>query len=427
MSPRRRLVFLISLLMLPWPSQAAEQAPFVREASVPLTLDEAYALALRRSEDVAIRRELITETEGRFLQAFSGALPRASFVWSEKRQDGAGTSAFTLSRVPERRFTVTQPLFGGFKEFAAMAGSRSERRQRTFERQRAEQLLLTDVANAFYLLLEQREELATFEVIRVALVDRLDELHEREQLGRTRPSEVAGAEAQLRRVEAELQLVRSREQAARQLLEFLTGLKTIEAVADEAHELPMLEPQDASLAKAPQRPDVQAQQQALQVAKRQVAVARAKLLPTADVEGNYYTERVGAAADVDWDVLLTVDVPIFQGGQAVGAWREAASKARQAQWRAAQVARSARLDIEQAHTELAAALEQHAALAQALQAAEDNYRLQAADYRLNLVSNLDVLQALQALEDARRETLHAYYEAKRLFWRLRVATGEGLA
>ena len=37
-----------------------------------LTLPECYALALTRSETIAIQQELIRETEGRFLQAFSG-------------------------------------------------------------------------------------------------------------------------------------------------------------------------------------------------------------------------------------------------------------------------------------------------------------------------------------------------------------------
>ena len=36
------------------------------------------------------------------------------------------------------------------------------------------------------------------------------------------------------------------------------------------------------------------------------------------------------------------------------------------------------------------------------------------------------LQVLQALQDARREFLHAQHEAKRLYWQLQVATGQTL-
>ncbi len=96
-------------------------------------------------------------------------LPRASFALSEKRQNGTGGSAFTLKEVPERKFVFTQPLFLGFKEFAAMAGTRAERRQRVAEKSRAEHLLLVDVADAVHLLLQQRQDLSALETIRTAL------------------------------------------------------------------------------------------------------------------------------------------------------------------------------------------------------------------------------------------------------------------
>jgi len=40
---------------------------------------------------------------------------------------GSDNSNFTLRERPEAKFTLRQPLFSGFKEFAAMAGSKAER------------------------------------------------------------------------------------------------------------------------------------------------------------------------------------------------------------------------------------------------------------------------------------------------------------
>ncbi len=144
-----RAILILSLAACP--ATAAERVPTSAETA--LTLPECYQLALKRSETIAINQELIKETEGRFRQALSTALPHVSFESTDKRQDGTGNSAFTLRNVPERKFTFTQPLFSGFKEFAAMAGSRAEHRQRIDEKVRAEQLLFTDVSDAFYLLL----------------------------------------------------------------------------------------------------------------------------------------------------------------------------------------------------------------------------------------------------------------------------------
>ena len=426
------------VLLMPAASRANEPAGLTPSPAVtmeprkaapdaaPLTLADCYALALKRSETIAINQELIKETEGRFLQALSGALPRVSFSSSDKRQDGSGGSAFTLRNVPERKFVFSQPLFSGFKEFAAMAGSRAERRQRIEEKRRAEHLLLIDVANAFYLLLEHREDLSALEAIRLALTQRLDELKERERLGRSRASEVASAEAQLRRVEAEMEGARSQEIVARQLVEFLTGLDRIEAITDSELSLPQLEDEAVYLAKTAGRPDVRAAEEASRIAEKEVTIAQAKFWPTVSADANYYIKRAGVAQDVNWDATLQVDVPIFQGGQTLGAVKEASARAREAKLQLSERQRRAALEIQEVYTDMQAALAKTSAFEKALDASEESYRLQVEDYQRNLVSTLDVLRELQALQDSRRDFIHATYDAKRLYWALRVATGETL-
>ncbi len=391
-----------------------------------LTLQECYALARERSETLAIHQEIIRETEGRFLQALSGALPRLSFSASQKWQDGNGGSSSTLPRVPERKFTVTQPLFSGFKEFAAMAGSRAERREREHERAQAEQLLLVDVSDAFYQLAAYQQDVKVLEAIHAALDDRLGQLKERERLGRSRQSELVSTEAQLRRLEAEQERVQSLERVARQILAFLTGLDGATVAADDPSQPIALGQEVSYVAKSDLRPDVQSAQDAWQVSVQAVNIARAQWFPTVSAESNYYTKRVGATADVDWDALIKVDVPIFQGGKAYGGTSEAAAKARQARLVLLRTQREAAHDIRQLYAQLQGAQERTRALQEALHASEEEYRLEAEDERLNLVNHLDVLDALQRLQDARRELLASQYEAKRLYWRLQAATGETL-
>lgn len=406
----------LSTLYLPTLSWAADAAP--------LTLAECYRLALEQSETIAIRQELIEEAEARFTQALSGILPRVSFVSTDKRQDGNGQSAFTLRKIPERKFTVNQPLFSGFREFAAMAGTKAERRQREHEKRRAEQLLLVDTANAFYLLLELRENLRALETTRDALANRLEELRSREQLGRSRPSEVVSAEAQRLRVDAEIETAEAQALVARQLLEFLTGWEQIPAVTDPDAELPFLDPEMVYLDKALSRPDVHAAEEAVVVAEKEISIAKADIWPSVDLDGAYYTERVGNAKDVTWDATLTVDVPIFQGGEVRGAIQQAASEARQTKWLAAETRRRAVRETRDLYAKVTAGVSRTAALAKALDAADESYRFQAEDYRRALVNNLDVLQSLQTLEDVRRDYIRARHETKRLYWELKATLGD---
>ncbi|OGX25152.1 MAG: hypothetical protein A3D10_04015 [Omnitrophica WOR_2 bacterium RIFCSPHIGHO2_02_FULL_48_11] len=401
------------------PAATVSQDP----SSTELTLPECYQLALKQSEKIAIQQQLIKETEARFLQSLSGILPRVSYSLSEKRQDGRGDSNFTLREIPEQKFVFSQPLFSGFKEFAAMAASRAEGRQRKQEKIRAEQLLFTDVADAFYFFFTYQQDLETLEAIHTALAQRVEELKSREELGRARPSEVASAESRLSRIEAELELVKARQATARQLMEFLIG-KPFAALLDPVAERPALEILDTYLAKVDQRPDVMAFKEAWEVAKKEVVVARAGFFPVVGMDGNYYTKRTGNSSDVDWDVTLKVDVPLFQGGENVGKTKEASAKEQGAKLKFAEARRNAVLDIQNIYTQYAAALKRTAALAKALQAVEKNYELQKEDYRFNLVNNLEVLQALEELQDVRREHSGVTNETKQLYWKLQAATGE---
>lgn len=305
-----------------------------------------------------------------------------------------------------------------------MAGARAERRQRRYLKTRAQHALFVDVADAFYLLIEQRQDLAALETTRKTLEARIGELQERERIGRSRASELASAEVQLRRVEAEMESVRSQETTAAHLLEFLTGLPAIGELADPAQSLLALAPEGEYAAKADGRPDVRAAAEAWHVAQKEVLVAQAGFWPTVDAEGNYYVERAGAAADVTWDATLTVDVPIFEGGRNLGAVREARAGAREAKLTFELAQREAVLDIRDTYAKLQAELTRRAALQRAVEAAEENYRLQAEDYRRSLVNNLDVLQALETLQDSRRGVIESTYEVKRLYEQLRAATGD---
>jgi len=82
------------------------------------------------------------------------------------------------------------------------------------------------------------------------------------------------------------------------------------------------------------------------------------------------------------------------------------------------------VDIHDSYALASAAITRTTTLAKALQSAEQNYALQKEDYKLNLVNNLEVLSAIQDLENTRRGYNNAYYESRRLCWQLRAAGGD---
>lgn len=390
------------------------------ESAAGVTLEECYRLALAQSELIAIDAERIKEAEAHFLQALGTILPQVSFSRTQDRE--RSESSPLLNRSMEQKFVFKQTLFSGFKEFAAMSGSNYEKSQRAKEKLRAQQLLWVDVADAFYLVLEEREDLAALETIRTALNERIDDLNTRVKIGKSRTSEVVSTQTQLYTLEAEIELVKSQERVARDLLEFLIG-RPADALADSQEPI-VLQEEPAYAARASSRLDVQAADLAQKLDEKQVTVAKSGFLPTVSLEGDYFSHRSSAPQDSRWATLLTIDVPIFEGTTTWGRVKEARALARESALAFQRTGRVALQDIHDAYTNMAAALARKDALEKALQSAELNYKLQSEDYKMNIVNNLDVLTAIQELEDARRAFNHVAYEGKRFYWQLRAAAGD---
>ena len=417
MTKKLWLVVLFSFMTV----AASADAPPVPTAGDGLTLRECYALALKRSETIAIQKEYVKETEGQLLQAFSAALPRVAFAYSEKWQDITHNNTFGGAS-PEGKFTFTQPLFSGFMEFAAIAATRHLGKQRQLELKRARELLFTDVADAFYLYASYQDSLDVLELTHKALLDRVDELKRREAIGRSRSSEVASALAKLYSNEAAMEGVRGQKSLTGELVEFLIG-RTFEKLSPE--DLPSKDvPAEELYPKAAARADVQAARENLELFRNNVTVMRAQFFPTVTLSGNSYTKRLDANEGNDWDATLAVNVPLFNGLNDFGQVNQARAQFHEADFQLSRATRQALLEIRNAYTRLLSARERFKALDRAVDGYEKNYELQAQDFQKSLVSNLDVLQAIQDLQGARSDRVTGKTDEQRAYWNLKVATGE---
>jgi outer membrane protein TolC len=234
---------------------------------------------------------------------------------------------------------------------------------------------------------------------------------------------VVNAKAQLYGVESSIELVKAQEEVARQLLEFLVG-QPVDRIID-TYQFPIkLMPENYYILKAPSRPDVTAAKFAWQLSKANITVVDSDFLPEADISANYYTQRTAFDKGTDWDVTLSVNVPIFEGTEVLGASKAANLQADERMQTYHRARRKAPYDIKASYVGLTAAMAVHNALKKAYHTAKLNYHLQRKDYDRSLVNNLDVLAAIQTLENYERDYIHALYEAKRRYWQLRVAAGE---
>lgn len=396
-----------------------------------LSLEDLYRMALHRSETLALAGEELVRIRTRYEQVVGSVLPRLSFegtvTFQERVALPGATSVdrnFTDPRRSEYRFAARQPIFSGLAEFYEL-----RRQNRLYEAQEetlrhARLLLHADVADAFYAILQiDRERATTEDALRLAR-ERLEELAQRQRLGISRRSEVLAQEAEVASLEASLERLRGALSVAWEALGFLAGFEGTRTLVDTLPEPEPPPPVERFLARAQaERRDLRALERRAEAARQGVGVARAGYLPVVDLEGRYYTHREGFSEDVNWDVALSFEVPIFEGGVTQARLREARSALRSAELERDRLRREIDLDVRRAWIDLRSLLQELRALEAAVRSAEENYELVQAEYRRGIAPNLEVLAAFTTLQQARLGRDRARYQAKAAAVRLAVRSG----
>jgi outer membrane protein len=149
-------------------------------------------------------------------------------------------------------------------------------------------------------------------------------------------------------------------------------------------------------------------------------------LPQLYAEGNWYLARQNGASGPDWDALLGLDLPLFKGGAQLAKLKAAEAGVKAAELRLGLAKREATREARQAWRGLKQALARSEATRAALEAAEKSLQDQQKDFRNSLVTQLEMLQAFQTVENARLDNVNARYDAHRARLRLQVAVGAAL-
>ncbi len=423
----RRLIPAIFLLV--WTSSAGA------EASGALTLRQAYEKALAQSESLAIQEQTIRIAEAHYLQALGTVLPHINVVASEFIQDTSGSSSsssggtsvsntFISRSRPQVGVALVQPLFQGFREFRALRVANAEKLQNTYRTERARQILFSDVARAYYTVLQVERQLDIQNSLRGTLLKRTQELKDRIGLGKSRPSELLTTESQLASTEADLENTKGLVATARDFLGFLTGEPATQRLRDEFQVPGRVSSLERYTESLDQRPDLMASKQTVRLAKGQWDYQKGGRYPNANVQANYYFYRTGFQKDIHWDTTFNLNIPIFQGGATRGLIREAEAKYHQATLGDQETDRQAQTDLRQAYDGLKSSQAQDFALRRAEQKASASFIAQQEEYRLGLVNNLDVLQALRDWQQSRLQSNQSYFATKLNYLNVLVASGQ---
>jgi outer membrane protein len=306
--------------------------------------------------------------------------------------------------------TGAQPLFQGFREFAGLHQTKSLIRASQHDRRQAERQLWVDVASAFLGVLSLEKDLANVQTEISLYGDRVGELERYRKIGRSRPSEVLTVQSAQALLKAQADQLQGVIRVNRDVLAFLTGFEWNVPLtnAGAAPEAP--KPIESYLADLERRPDVLGDTEREEAAQSGITIARGGHYPTIAAGGDYFFKRYGSLSDVNWDVSVALVMPIFNGGITQSQVDFARSQQRQAAFQVSRTKRLAEQEIRSLYDTLAADREQLESLRIANSLAEKSYRADLGEYRRGLVTNLDVLQAMQAFQESGRAMDRQVYQ-----------------
>ncbi len=395
------------------------------------TLDELYRKALAQSEMLMQQKESVQQAHERYSELFASVLPtvRITGVQSFRNSTNAGGGFIVDGGLrgnarerTELALALRQPLFSGFREFLIADAAQADIAGRGHDLIRARELLYFDVAQTFYQVAALQEDRAVLTSTELILLNRITELRRLMKLGRARSSEVLQAEADLAENRATDARTVGLIAGSKEFLSFLTGVPSteLECVAlphvRESSNLEMLIEQGS------QRADLSALQAAV-VSRSYIATAAGREhLPSFTLEANRYPYE-HPDTNREWDVFIRMDAPLFVGGAISARKAQREIDRTNAQLALEERKRAVVREIKAAWQEYVAGELEVKNSRELVQKSNDSYHALVQDYRDGVVTNLDVLNAIRQVENAKRRLIDAEGRNRVSQARLRVAVG----
>jgi outer membrane protein len=422
-----KAVFFCFIAQIVWAQALWAQAPGLPR-TLGKSLTEAYLAALKRSEAVGMQREIWLQADEIEHQAKAALLPNLTATGNFLRQETpTGATGISISPASQSTVKITgdQPLFRGFREYAALRQKNAAVDAQAATTLTAARQLFYDVSNAYYNLLIAHSDCVNFENEIKVNENRLKELQGFLRIGRSRMTELLTFQTNISSLEAQLETSRTMYETAKDVLAFLTGWNRETPITDtEAGSLALESDVAHYLKRIDERPEVRAAIANVKVTDEGISIARGAHFPSIDLLGDYYLDRPGALSSVNWDVQLAVSMPIFSGGAIQSQVRQAVSIARQYELQLSLSRRAAEEEIRTFYDLAVGDRRILTKLSNTVDLSKKNYEAQLKDYRNGLVTNLDVLQSITAYQDSQRLLDRHFYTVRLDTVKLQAAAAE---
>jgi outer membrane protein len=398
--------------------QTCFQLTAVRDDSLKISMEDIEIARAQLSQSIAALWPTFTvNNQQQFLHYRNSATGGFSIL-------GNSTISGTRNYTSQSNVNMTYTLFNGGQNWNNVGASSAAVAAKRQTLARDYQTIYQDVAQAFYNVLQYEGDMVIQSDLIDALRARVDDLKDRVNLGRSRPSELLQAQTDLANSKVTYESQRGSLNAAKETVAFYLGIPSASLELKETQKFPSATQLEAYVQKSGTRPDVLSQLESLRQAERNLSVAQGQLWPTITANGNFLASQDPASNQIDATMTLEASMPIFDGGLIIGQIHQNHELVRQSRLNVEQLRRTADQDTRTAYVNFDASIAQVVVLREAAMLAAKNFEAQVDDYRRGVVANLDVLTALQDYQTARIQLHNANMQARLDLINLHVAAGD---
>lgn len=355
-----------------------------------LTLSDIYQMALSKSEALKIQKLDGDQLEEKVSAAKSEIYPNLSLDGSYGKREDRGTS---LDNPQSLSLSMVMPIFKGFKEYSALRQLKYEKSEL---RSGLEQLKLDiyfQVLEYVYGYVAIIKEKNNEEEYLKLTEKRVQEIKDRSNIGKASKSDFLEAKAKQSSVNANLSFIEGKKAIALENLSFLTGEGPVPQmpIITADYEIPPLEKFHERIKNLPK---VNEWENKILKAQEVIEFNKGGHYPTLDLEGDYYLHQQDPSSSADWQVLLKLKFPLYEGGKTNSQIASAVIEKAKMQIALEREISKIKNQINILYSNIISGKKRLNDYGETLNYSEKSYLEKTKDYRLGLSTNLDVFNAL---------------------------------
>lgn len=395
-----------------------------------LTLQDCYALALLYNEKLKITEEEYIQSILEKDKAYSLVLPTLKLKLQHFRQESVpsfGGSSFSPKKRTEYWMTFSQPIFSGLKDIYLLQAAKMNILSKEYSLKYGKIEIFLLVVSTFYEILKLQQQIKILENFLKARQERLQQMRERQKLGLVRETEVLLIETQIQESNTILIQSRNNLEILKSRMNNITGIDINNKTLLDTYKQENIDTLENLIKIAEKnRDDLKSQEKKILALKEQLKAIKGEYLPTITLTNNTYFKRSGALKEIDWDVVIFAELPIFEGFLTKTKIKEGESKIKQAQYVYDMLKKTIKEEVEAFYYEIKSNEAVIAQLEKQVEFAERNYELLKEEYAKNIATNLELLFADISLQDAKMKLEIEKLNRKALQLKLEAVTGKDI-